>query len=123
MKKTIQIASLLSLTVFCSGCATPYAIDRGRDAADIFTATFGSGYGAKVLVGPTLPASWAKENYKEIYRVTADPQYIIGLVGLVPSIFVVKDDLRNVPVFAAQDWPLRGPSTAYPEQFFWRTLP
>ena len=26
--------------------------DRGRDAADIFTATFGGGYGAKARVGP-----------------------------------------------------------------------
>ena len=77
----------------------------------------------KFLLGQTLPAAEANEIAKEIYRVTADQQYIIGLVGLVPSIFVVKDDLRNVPVFAAQDWPLRGPSTAYPEQFFWRTLP
>ncbi len=35
-----------------TGCATPYVVDRGRDAADIFTATIGYGAGAKARVGP-----------------------------------------------------------------------
>ena len=51
MKRIIQIAVLFPL-VALSGCATPYMIDRGRDAADIFTATVGVGVGAKARVGP-----------------------------------------------------------------------
>ena len=72
------------------------------------------------LDGQTLPPDKGNEIAKEIYRVTADNVYIIGLVGLVPNPFVVNDDLRNVPEFAAQGWPLRSPSTAFPEQFFYR---
>ena len=40
-----------------AGCASPYLVDRGRDAKDIFTATAGMGIGAKARVGPIqLPA-------------------------------------------------------------------
>jgi len=37
-----------------TGCASTrgYLVDRGRDAADIFTATVGAGVGAKARVGP-----------------------------------------------------------------------
>jgi len=35
-----------------TGCATPYMIDRRNDAADIFTASFGLGAGAKARIGP-----------------------------------------------------------------------
>ena len=52
MRKIIQFAVFLSLAAFTTGCATPYMVDRGRDAADIFTATVGYGGGAKVRVGP-----------------------------------------------------------------------
>lgn len=65
----------------------------------------------------------AAEIAKEIYATVAEEVYIIGIVGLVPKPFIVKNDLRNVPEQSAPDWPLRGPSTAYPEQFFWRVLP
>src|SRR5690554_1302340 len=52
MKTILQLAVLLPLVVVATGCATPYMIDRGRDAADIFTATVGIGGGAKARVGP-----------------------------------------------------------------------
>ncbi|MFC1498631.1 hypothetical protein ACFLS1_09220 [Verrucomicrobiota bacterium] len=52
MKKTIQLILLLGLAASGSGCATPYMIDRGRDAADIVTAGVGMGLGAKARVGP-----------------------------------------------------------------------
>ena len=53
MKTSFALAILLSLAFAASGCATRgYLLDRGRDAADIFTATFGIGAGIKARVGP-----------------------------------------------------------------------
>ena len=52
MKKLIQIIFLLSSLAGMTGCATPYMVDRKRDAADIFTATVGVGAGVKARVGP-----------------------------------------------------------------------
>jgi hypothetical protein len=52
MKKTIQLLLLVGLVAISAGCATPYMADRGRDAADIFTATIGVGGGARARVGP-----------------------------------------------------------------------
>jgi len=43
---------LLSLAVLCGGCSTSYWLNRGRDAADIFTVCVGAGVGAKARVGP-----------------------------------------------------------------------
>jgi len=54
MKRFAQFAVLLSLAGLVSGCATTsgYFVDRGRDAADIFTCTIGTGAGVKARVGP-----------------------------------------------------------------------
>lgn len=51
MKRLMQTFLPLALVAAATGCATPYMVDRGRDAADIFTATVGMGLGAKVQVG------------------------------------------------------------------------
>lgn len=52
MKKMIQTVLAVMIIAGMTGCATPYMIDRRRDAADIFTARFGFGAGAKVGIGP-----------------------------------------------------------------------
>lgn len=52
MKRLLQILVAVLVTVGITGCASPYMVDRGRDAADIFTATVGVGIGAKARVGP-----------------------------------------------------------------------
>ncbi len=52
MKKVFQLAFLCLATACLTGCTTPYMVDRGRDTADIFTATVGEGSGLKVQVGP-----------------------------------------------------------------------
>jgi hypothetical protein len=46
----VHVVCIVSLT----GCASPrgYLVDRGRDAADIFTATVGIGGGVQMKVGP-----------------------------------------------------------------------
>jgi len=57
MKTIFALAILLSLALATSGCATcGYLLDRGRDAADIFTATLGIGCGIKARAGPIQPA-------------------------------------------------------------------
>lgn len=45
---------MVAVVIGGSGCAStrPYLVDRGRDAADVFTATVGFGLGAKARVGP-----------------------------------------------------------------------
>ena len=51
--KMVQLAVSLVLAVGLTGCASSgYLADRGRDAADIFTASVGVGAGAKARVGP-----------------------------------------------------------------------
>jgi peptide/nickel transport system substrate-binding protein len=58
---------------------------------------------------------------KELFTITSTELYGIGTVGLTPMIqgvVVVNEDLRNVPLVVANDWPLRTPGDARPEQFF-----
>ena len=52
MKKTIRTAGVAILAVSLTGCATPYMTDRGRDAGDIFSCSYGMGLGAAARVGP-----------------------------------------------------------------------
>ena len=52
MKRLIQTTIALSLAAFVTGCATPFMVDRGHDALDVFTATVGIGGGVKARVGP-----------------------------------------------------------------------
>ena len=52
MKKPTHVLAVLLAATVLSGCASPYMVDRGRDAADIFTATVGVGGGARARVGP-----------------------------------------------------------------------
>jgi peptide/nickel transport system substrate-binding protein len=59
----------------------------------------------------------------ELYRLAATELFAIGTVGLTPMIqgvVVINQDLMNVPELAANDWPLRTPGNARPEQFFFR---
>lgn len=59
----------------------------------------------------------------ELYRMAAENLWAIGTVGLTPMIqgvVVINQDLVNVPELAANDWPLRTPGNARPEQFFFR---
>ncbi len=59
--KTKNIIALLLLAVIFSGCSsTGFMAARRKDAADIFTLTFGVGTGVKARVGPIMLA--AEEN-------------------------------------------------------------
>ena len=70
-------------------------------------------------VGPEKQAELAQE----LFKVWADNAWQIGTVGLTPMIqgvVVVNKNLRNVPETLGNDWPLRTPGNARPEQFFFK---
>lgn len=72
--------------------------------------------------GPTLPEDERNELGKEIYRTIVDNMNNIGIVGLSPmvqGVIVTNAKLRNVPEKGGNDWPLRTPATAFPEQLFY----
>ena len=54
MKSIGPFVVVLMVAIGMVGCASfrPYLVDRGRDAADVFTITVGYGAGAKARVGP-----------------------------------------------------------------------
>jgi hypothetical protein len=58
MKRSMMSAFLVAASSMISGCATPYLVDRRRDAADIVTVTAGMGGGAKARVGPVQVGFW-----------------------------------------------------------------
>jgi hypothetical protein len=62
MKKIIQLTVLVVLLSLATGCATPYMTDRGRDAADVFTATVGYGIGGKAQIGPIQTGLFANRD-------------------------------------------------------------
>ena len=37
---------------------------------------------------------------------------------MVQGVLVVKNELKNVPDEAGNDWPLRTPNTGFPEQWY-----
>ncbi|MBV7336476.1 ABC transporter substrate-binding protein [Chloroflexi bacterium TSY] len=76
----------------------------------------------KHLQGPTLADDERNELGKEIYRELVDNMYNIGIVGLSPmvqGVLVTNAKLQNVPPKGGNDWPLRTPSTAFPEQLWY----
>ena len=62
MKMMIQTLAALVAILNLTGCATPYMIDRRRDAADIFSFTLGEGAGAKMRVGPVAVGLLANQD-------------------------------------------------------------
>ncbi len=64
MKNTTQRLAALVFIAYMSGCAStkPYLVDRGRDAADIFTASVGVGGGVKARVGPLQLGLWGNKD-------------------------------------------------------------
>jgi len=74
-----------------------------------------------IMKGPTLADAERNELGKKVWRTVVDEMVNIGIVGLSPmvqGVLVVKNDLKNVPDKAGNDWPLRTPNTGFPEQWF-----
>ena len=58
---------------------------------------------------------------KELYGLWVEQGYELGLVGLTPmvqGVVVVNNHLHNLPLELGNDWPLRTPGNARPEQWY-----
>jgi len=53
--------------------------------------------------------------FKRIIQLNAENLWVIGTVGDVPQIFLVKDSFRNVPEVAVNSWLVRTPGSTAPE--------
>lgn len=59
--------------------------------------------------------------FKKIERIHFDKNlWTVGVVGMQPMPFIVKNYFRNVPEKATADWVMRTPGNQHPEQFFIR---
>jgi len=57
---------------------------------------------------------------KQIIKLAADNLWVIGTVGVIPSIPVIKNNFRNVPEEAVTDWIFMSPGNLDPAQFFFK---
>jgi peptide/nickel transport system substrate-binding protein len=57
---------------------------------------------------------------QEAFRIMMDGAYVLGLVGEVPCVVVISNNMANVPEEAACNWPIRTPANAFPEGYFFR---
>lgn len=104
MKTIVQLIFALVLASLLTGCATPYMVDRGRDAKDVVNLCIGYGVGAKARVGPLHIGAvahkekgglrggmvhWAKESYDHHVEIHL---LLIGYDAFYP----VKDPLNDV---------------------------
>jgi peptide/nickel transport system substrate-binding protein len=55
--------------------------------------------------------------FKEIIEINRQNLWVIGTVGSIPQLFIVKDTFRNVPEVAVGCWPLRTPGATAPESY------
>jgi peptide/nickel transport system substrate-binding protein len=53
--------------------------------------------------------------FRQIIEINRQHLWAIGVVGAIPSLFIVKDNFRNVPEVAVSCWPLRTPGATAPE--------
>ncbi len=58
---------------------------------------------------------------KAFLKLRSELCFHIGTVGEVPQLVVVKNNFRNVPEKALNDWSVLTPSNTLPEQYFFKT--
>jgi peptide/nickel transport system substrate-binding protein len=71
--------------------------------------------------GKTVGIEEQVELAHELFQIWAESVYEIGTVGLTPlvqGVVVINNNLMNVPLSLGNDWPLRTPGNANPEQFY-----
>ena len=69
----------------------------------------------------TVSAEQQAKLAQELFRIWVDNIWEIGTVGRTPmvqGVVVTNTKLHNVPTTLGNDWPLRSPGNARPEQFF-----
>jgi peptide/nickel transport system substrate-binding protein len=72
---------------------------------------------------PTLARAESVALSKQLAELELDQLFVIGVTGLSPSnqgVVITSNRLANVPDIAANAWPYRTPSPAFPEQFFFK---
>lgn len=57
---------------------------------------------------------------KELVRISAENTWLIGTVGMMPSIVIAKNNFRNIPEEAVTDWIFMSPGNLDPPQFFFK---
>ena len=57
---------------------------------------------------------------KALVKYAAEQLWVIGTVGAIPSIPVVKNNFRNVPENAATDWIFMSPGNLDPAHWFFK---
>jgi peptide/nickel transport system substrate-binding protein len=62
----------------------------------------------------------ATPKVQEAFQLMIKGAYHIGIVGQVPCVVVISNNMANVPEEAACNWPIRTPANAYPEGYFFR---
>ena len=62
----------------------------------------------------------AAAKVQEAFRLMTGGAYTLGLVGQVPCVVVISNNMANVPEEAACNWPIRTPANAFPEGYFFR---
>jgi len=71
--------------------------------------------------GATLPEKERRALAQKLWADHVENMWSIGTVGASPmlqGVIVVRNDLKNFPRSAGNDWPLRTPNTGFPEQWF-----
>jgi peptide/nickel transport system substrate-binding protein len=74
-----------------------------------------------VDIARTVDTEGQNKAAQELFKIWSDGVYEIGTIGLTPmvqGVVVVGNKFRNVPATLSNDWPLRTPGNARPEQFF-----
>ena len=60
---------------------------------------------------------------KDLFTLWVDQMYEVSILGLSPmvqGVVVVNNNLMNIPKTLGNDWPLRTPGNARPEQFYFK---
>ncbi len=66
----------------------------------------------------TVDSEKQKEIGKKLVRMNAEDVFVIGTVGMVPSVVVVKNNFRNIPEHFTTDWIYMAPGTLDPCHFY-----
>ena len=75
--------------------------------------------------GKGLPADKRYPLGHELLSIYADQAYVIGTVGVSPAlmgVWVVSNDMGNVPAEVPFSTPAQTPGNEFPEQFFFRSM-
>ncbi len=55
--------------------------------------------------------------FREILKISRENLWVTGIVGEIPRLFIVKNNVRNVPEVAIASWLLRAPGATAPESY------